>query len=92
MAGSLVRLLSIVAGIVSATILVTSAHANVNEFARFLSWFEGEFDNYEQVWQQQLDKEDDALEHIHHIFKRVDSPAIGHIGVLRKAISKRRLR
>ena len=47
------------------------------EFERFLRWFEGEFDNYEQVWQQKTDGEKDLLEHIHHIFKPVVLPWLG---------------
>ena len=47
------------------------------DFARFLDWFEGEFDNYEQVWQQKQDNEQDILEHIHHIFKPARVPALG---------------
>ena len=48
------------------------------EFQRFLDWFEGEFDNYEQVWQQKTDGEKDILEHIHHIFEPVDLPQVGN--------------
>jgi len=46
---------------------------------RFLSWFEGEFDNNEQVWQQASDgiAEGDRHEHIHHIFKPVEAPGLG---------------
>ncbi|WP_179957565.1 chromophore lyase CpcT/CpeT [Exilibacterium tricleocarpae] len=49
------------------------------DFARLLSWFGGEYNNYEQVWQQQVDGlEGDALhEHIHHIFLPVSAPNIG---------------
>ena len=53
------------------------ATAAEQEFQRFLTWFEGEFDNYEQVWQQKTDNEEDVLEHIHHIFKPVRVPALG---------------
>lgn len=47
--------------------------------SRFLDWFEGEYDNWEQVWQQQLDgvKKADRHEHVHHIFKAVSAPNIG---------------
>ncbi len=47
------------------------------DLQRFVSWFAGEYDNYEQVWQQKIDQADDPLEHIHHIFKAVDYPALG---------------
>ena len=47
------------------------------EFQRFLGWFEGEYDNYEQVWQQKTGDERVVLEHVHHIFKPVDLPQVG---------------
>lgn len=49
------------------------------EFTLFLDWFEGEYDNHEQVWQQEIDEtpEADRLEHIHHRFVSVDAPALG---------------
>lgn len=47
------------------------------EFQRFLDWFEGEYDNYEQVWQQRTDGDKDILEHTHHVFKPVDLPQVG---------------
>lgn len=49
------------------------------DFERFLEWFEGEYDNNEQVWQQAEEgiPEEDRLEHIHHIFMPVDAPGIG---------------
>jgi hypothetical protein len=44
-----------------------------------LSWFTGEFDNFQQVWQQKEDKLVDSLchEHIHSIFLPVKMPAHG---------------
>lgn len=49
------------------------------EFSLFLDWFEGEYDNHEQVWQQKESEvpEDELLEHIHHRFVPVDAPALG---------------
>jgi hypothetical protein len=49
------------------------------DMARMMTWFTGEFDNYEQVWQQEVDglKKEDRHEHIHHIFKPVNAPNIG---------------
>lgn len=49
------------------------------DFARFLQWFPGEYDNHEQVWQQAQDgvPEQDRHEHIHHIFQAVQAPAVG---------------
>jgi hypothetical protein len=43
----------------------------------FLAWFPGEYDNYEQAWQDHLDKAEQPHEHIHHIFYPVDAPTIG---------------
>ena len=59
--------------------LATSAMTPEEEFALFLDWFEGEYDNHEQVWQQEVDEipEEDRLEHIHHRFVSVDAPALG---------------
>ncbi|EED34050.1 conserved hypothetical protein [gamma proteobacterium NOR5-3] len=49
------------------------------EFALFLEWFPGEYDNNEQVWQQRENGvSDDALhERIHHRFVAVSAPAVG---------------
>jgi len=49
------------------------------DMARMMTWFTGEFDNHEQVWQQEVDglKEAELHEHIHHIFKPVNAPNIG---------------
>jgi len=55
------------------------------ELTRFVSWFGGEWNNNEQVWQQQTDvkagKTDaltlDKITHTHHIFAPVDAPKIG---------------
>jgi hypothetical protein len=53
-------------------------------FARFLRWFTGEFNNNEQVWQQKQDAEKTAtgvvqnpFEHIHHIFAPIQNQALG---------------
>lgn len=49
------------------------------DLGRFLTWFEGEYDNNEQVWQQRQDgiAEEDLHERIHHRFVRVEMPALG---------------
>ncbi len=61
--------------------LATSAHAMPadEEYALFLDWFEGEYDNHEQVWQQEVDEvpEEDRMERIHHRFVPVEAPALG---------------
>jgi hypothetical protein len=50
-----------------------------DEFALFLRWFPGEYDNNEQVWQQREDGlADEALhERIHHRFVAAPAPAVG---------------
>lgn len=42
-----------------------------------LTWFEGEFDNFQQVYKEKEDKDPNVHEHIHSIFKKVQLPAIG---------------
>jgi len=42
-----------------------------------LSWFEGEFDNFQQVYKEKEDKAKEVHEHIHSIFKKVILPAFG---------------
>jgi len=66
---------------IAALLMGQVAAADSERMNHFLSWFEGEFDNNEQVWQQTQDgiAEEDRHEHIHHIFKAVDVPAMsGH--------------
>ncbi|QFU75556.1 hypothetical protein EY643_07775 [Halioglobus maricola] len=78
------RFMRLISATLTAIILLSaamsaSAMSEADEFALFLDWFEGEYDNHEQVWQQEVDEvaEDDRLEHIHHRFVAVDAPAIG---------------
>jgi hypothetical protein len=54
------------------------------DFARFIEWFGGEWNNNEQVWQQNVDsaklpggKPADPIAHTHHIFAPVAAPKIG---------------
>jgi len=59
-----------------------SASAQGDAFARFLAWFPGEYDNYEQFWLQtvelpQAERPKDPHEHTHHIFAPVEAPLIG---------------
>jgi hypothetical protein len=48
--------------------------------ALFHQWFAAEFDNHEQHWQDNIDKEKDpdlqVHEHIHHVFAPVPTPAL----------------
>ncbi len=54
------------------------------DLSRFLSWFGGEWNNNEQVWQQKVDsaklpggKPEEPITHTHHIFAPVKAPKIG---------------
>ena len=48
-----------------------------DQLDKFLTWFPGEYDNYEQAWQDKLDEVAQPHEHIHHIFYPVAAPEIG---------------
>ena len=54
-----------------------------DDLARFVSWFGGEWNNNEQVWQQRVDakgdksKIEDPISHTHHIFAPVAAPSVG---------------
>jgi CpeT/CpcT family (DUF1001) len=55
-----------------------------DELQRFASWFAGEWNNNEQVWQEKIDLADPKVtakpephEHVHHIFAPVAAPGIG---------------
>jgi hypothetical protein len=47
------------------------------DMALLLQWFEGEFDNFQQVYKEKEDKVVEVHEHIHSIFKKVDLPSFG---------------
>jgi len=51
------------------------------DLARFQSWFAGEWDNNEQVWQQMQTPEEQRSEplseHTHHVFAPISAPQIG---------------
>jgi CpeT/CpcT family (DUF1001) len=68
------------------TLLTCTAEAQKNKPARtslqadmqeMLAMFEGEFDNFQQVYKEREDKVAEVHEHIHSIFKRVKLPAFG---------------
>ncbi len=66
---------------------LSSASALEPGLEHFLGWFEGEYDNNEQVWQQAEDgiPESERHERIHHIFRRVAVPALGeHVYFVRQ--------
>ncbi|MEM9819487.1 MAG: chromophore lyase CpcT/CpeT [Bacteroidota bacterium] len=50
-----------------------------NDLELMTTWFEGEFNNFQQVWQEEQDSVEAALrhEHIHSIFTSVVMPKIG---------------
>lgn len=47
------------------------------QLKEMLGWFEGEFDNFQQVHKEKEDKAPEIHEHIHSIFKPVVLPAFG---------------
>jgi hypothetical protein len=47
------------------------------DMQEMLSMFEGEFDNFAQVYKEREDKVADVHEHIHSIFKKVNLPLLG---------------
>lgn len=59
------------------------AQSNTNslydDLALMMQWFEGEFNNFQQVWKEKEDSIAQELrhEHIHSIFAKVDMPKIG---------------
>ena len=71
--------LSLLFALLLGAALPAGAMTSDEEFTLFLDWFEGEYDNHEQVWQQETDEidEKERLEHIHHRFVAVDAPALG---------------
>ena len=66
----------LMAALMFAPLTAPAASAEL-EFERFLDWFEGEFDNYEQVWQQKLNGDQTVAKHTHHIFRAVELPWLG---------------
>ena len=58
---------------------MATAQNLMNDRTQMLTWFTGEFDNFQQVWQEKEDKMADSLrhEHIHSLFLPVKMPALG---------------
>jgi len=50
-----------------------------NDFNQMMTWFDGSFDNFQQVWKEEEDSIATELrhEHIHSIFRAVKMPQIG---------------
>jgi CpeT/CpcT family (DUF1001) len=49
-----------------------------NDLQEMLSLFEGEFDNFQQVYKEKEDKVKEVHEHIHSIFKKVNFAPLGN--------------
>lgn len=49
-----------------------------NDMQQMLLFFEGEFDNFQQVYKEKEDKAKDVHEHIHSVFKRVSFSLLGN--------------
>jgi CpeT/CpcT family (DUF1001) len=62
----------------AATAQKNKAPSLKDDMTLMLQWFEGEFDNFQQVYKEKEDKAANAHEHIHSIFKRVNLPAFGN--------------
>ncbi|MCX8019061.1 MAG: chromophore lyase CpcT/CpeT [Chitinophagaceae bacterium] len=60
---------------------LSSQHKSIkNQYGtieEFLSWFNGEFDNFQQVFAEKEEKASEPHEHIHSVFKSVELPWLG---------------
>lgn len=58
------------------------------QLALLLAWFPGEWDNHEQHWQQAtVEKREQPIERIHHVFVPVSVPAVGeHVFFVRQTL------
>jgi hypothetical protein len=58
------------------------------QLALMLAWFPGEWDNHEQHWQQAtVEKREQPIERIHHVFVPVSVPAVGeHVFFVRQTL------
>ena len=72
--GWLALLLSVSIAAANAQSKSTALEADLKQM---MSLFEGEFDNFAQVWEEKEQKAQHPHEHIHSIFHRVALPAIG---------------
>lgn len=77
------------------TVCTAQTPATIDEdLQRFSTWFRGEWNNNEQVWQQKvdaaakkIDKIDDPIPHTHHIFAPVKAPKVGeHIFYVQQSL------
>jgi hypothetical protein len=60
---------------------------NSKEMTQLLSWFTGEFDNFQQYWKEKEDKVVNPHENIHSIFAPMNLPALGeHIFYVKQYI------
>jgi CpeT/CpcT family (DUF1001) len=60
-------------------VYITQAQSSMNDVKSLLKQLTGEFDNFQQVWQEKEDQLPDSLrhEHIHSIFSPAEIPALG---------------
>ncbi|MEN9610405.1 MAG: hypothetical protein RLZZ628_1219 [Bacteroidota bacterium] len=60
-------------------VYMTHAQSSMSDVKSLLKQLTGEFDNFQQVWQEKEDKLPDSLrhEHIHSIFTPTEIPALG---------------
>jgi CpeT/CpcT family (DUF1001) len=83
--GSFFKKFSMIKNIITALAIICSqaalAQKATNTLAAdmktMLALFEGEFDNFQQVYKQKEDKAKDVHEHIHSVFRRIDFAQLG---------------
>lgn len=75
----MIRLLMLLAVLFATTICIGQKNTSKldEQLTEMLQWFEGEFDNFQQVYKEKEDKVAEVHEHIHSIFKRINLPAFG---------------
>ncbi len=79
----------------AAQVAIAAVMTPQSDFARFVSWFGGEWNNHEQIWQQRIDaaklpggKPQDPLTHTHHIFAPVSVPKLGpHVFYVQQSLN-----
>ena len=59
----------------------TALAAQGGQLAHFLGWFEGEFNNHEQVWQQEIDKVYAPAHHIHTRITRLPEQSADYVAL-----------
>jgi CpeT/CpcT family (DUF1001) len=59
------------------TMFAQSQKNSTSDLEKMLAIFEGEFDNFQQVYKEKEDNVKEPHEHIHSIFKKIDLPLLG---------------